>query len=251
LIAYLLISWPPYHEPVHYYYDCPSHVEVEKQAYSVQVIPEYRPDEREFYAYHEDDWIRRLLEEFDWHLRKLIPGTYLRDDERWVVDFSIQDNIVEWAGVSSTSGLRWRDSVFCFTLDPGLSLDEVSNDFLSSIPHEIPEDSISNLDKINQEITMILENRGYSDSGPPCRIVLVRDGRDISITLVEGEDSLERVISKTTYTIDKNDNEETILEGFYYQLESGELSNYNICNKDEFCEKLESILSKMKFKVDY
>ena len=223
----------------------------EKQVYTVQVIPEYRSDEREFYTYHEDGWIRRILQEFDWHLKKLIPGTYLRDDERWIVDFNIQDNMIEWVGVSSTSGLRWRDSLFRFTLDPSLSLDEVSNDFLSSITHEIPEDSISNLNEINQKVAMILENRGYSDSGPPCRIVLARDDRNITITLVEGEETLERVISTTTYTIDKNDNEEKILEGFYYQLESGELSNYNICNKDEFFGKLESILSRMKFKVDY
>jgi len=39
----------------------------------------------------------------------------------------------------------------------------------------------------------------------------------------------------------------SILEGFYYQLESGELSGYNIINEEEFFRTLEKLLDEIDF----
>ncbi|TFG31818.1 hypothetical protein EU527_11555 [Candidatus Thorarchaeota archaeon] len=226
-------------------------ISIGKQVYDIQLILEYKSNEREFYVYHEDDWIRRLLHEKDMHLKKLVPGTYFRDDERWIIDFVIQDNTVEWIGVSSISGIYWKNKVFHFTMNPGLSLDEVKNEFFRSITREIPTDSILNLNEIDQQIMMILSNRGYSESGPPCQLLLTRNGREIMITLYEGEELMTRIIHKTTFVIEKNESREAILNGFYHQLEEGELSKYNIINIERFFEELESMLDKMNLRNDY
>ncbi len=220
-------------------------VSIGKQLYKIQVILEYKPSEREFYVYHEDNWIRRFLQDHNLHLRKLTPGTFLRNDEKWMVNFVIQDNTIEWVGVSSTSGLNWGGRVFRFTLNPSFSLDEAKDEFLSSITCEIPEDSISNLHEVEQEFTTVLENRGYSDLGPPCQLFLDRTGREITITLVEGEDSHTRIISKVTFNVIDGDNHNEILDEMYYQLESGELSNYCITNEDKFLRELEQLLSEI------
>jgi hypothetical protein len=210
--------------------------------YNIEISLAYEPDKREFYVYHEDDWIRRLLRADGMYLKKLVPGTYLRDDEMWIIDYSVQDNYIQWAGISTLSGFRWRDTVFQFRLNPALNLENIKDEFLSRITDEISSDTILNLYDLNREIEMILSNRGYGKEGPRCFLSVSRNGNEFTITLAEGSEMRIRIISRYSFMIEDTANREVVLESFYNQLDSGELSEYNIVNENEFMKELEALL---------
>jgi hypothetical protein len=213
--------------------------------YNIEISLVYEPDKREFYVYHEDDWIRRLLREDGMYLKKLVPGTSLRDDEMWIIDYSVQDNYVQWAGISTLSGIRWRDTVFQFRLNPTLNLENVKNEFLSSITKEISSDTILNLYDLNREIEMILSNRGYGEEGPQCFLSVARNGNEFTIALTEGSKVQTRIINRYSFMIEDTANREAVIESFYYQFNSGELSEYNIVNENEFMKEFETLLDEI------
>lgn len=132
-------------------------IDVGQVTYNIEISLQYDSTSREFYVYHEDDWIRRLLRGNDMYLKKLAPGTYLRDDERWIIDYSVQDNYVQWTGVSTLTDIHWKGRVFQFQLNPALNLKIAKDDFLSNIINEISSDIILNLDDLNREIEIAIK----------------------------------------------------------------------------------------------
>lgn len=221
-----------------------------QQTYSIELSLKYSTDSREFYVYHEDAWIRRLLREMNMSLKKLVPGTYLRDDEQWIIDYVVQGNDIEWAGVSTISGIRWKSRVFQFRLNPASNLEQTKGEFLDSIAAEIPPDSILNLNELDREIETILSNRGYGKEGPQCRLSVLREDRKITVILSEVSGLQPRIVDRSSFVIEKTDSREAILEGFYYRFESGDLSNYSIINEKEFFNTLETLLDKIGFRED-
>ncbi|RDE16107.1 MAG: hypothetical protein C4K48_02380 [Candidatus Thorarchaeota archaeon] len=221
-----------------------------QQTYNTELLLKYSKDSREFYVYHEDAWIRRLLREMNMSLKKLVPGTYLRDDERWIIDYVVQGNDVEWAGVSTISGIHWKSRVFQFRLNPASNLEQAKSEFLDSIAAEIPFDSILNLNELDREIETILSNRGYGKEGPQCRLSVLCEDRKITVILSEVSGLQPRIVDRNSFIIEKTDSREAILEGFYYRFESGDLSNYHIINEKEFFNTLETLLDKIGFRED-
>ncbi|TFG32447.1 hypothetical protein EU528_03380 [Candidatus Thorarchaeota archaeon] len=213
--------------------------------YNIEISLEYDFSSREFYVYYEDDWIRRVLRRNDIYLKKLTPGTYLRDDERWIIEYSIQGNYIQWVGISSLTDIHWKDRIFQFQLNPSLNLRNAKDEFLNSITDEISSDIILNLHDINIEIETILSNRGYGEIGPQCFLSISRNGNEFTITLAEENEMVARIISKDTFRIESTENREAVLEGFYGQFDSGELSEYNIANGDEFMQELETLLDEI------
>ncbi len=213
--------------------------------YNIEISLEYDSTSKEFYVYHEDDWIRRLLRGNDMYLKKLAPGTYLRDDERWIIDFSVQDNHVQWTGISTLTDIHWKGRVFQFQLNPVLNLENAKDEFLSNVTNEISSDTILNLHDLDREIEMMLSNRGYGEEGPQCFLSISRNGNEFTITLTEENEIQMRIISKNTFKIESTENREAVLEGFYGQFDSGEFSEYNIVNDNEFMKELETLLDEI------
>jgi hypothetical protein len=228
-----------------YGYLTTSKIRAGQQVYNIELSLKYGISSREFYVYHEDSWVRRLLREKNMNLKKLVPGTYLRDDEQWIIDFAMQGNDINWVGISTVSGIHWMNRVFHFRLNPSMNLEQAKADFLDNIAHDIALDSISNLDDFNKSIETLLSNRGYGKKGPRCFLSISREGNMFTITLTEGSEMQTRIINMNSFTIDDKANREAVLESFYYQLDSGELSAYNIVNENEFIKELEALLDEI------
>ncbi|UCH04012.1 MAG: hypothetical protein JSW05_10570, partial [Candidatus Thorarchaeota archaeon] len=223
----------------------PGRVETRDMTYNIRLSLGHRPYTREFYVYHEDRWIRRLLQEEEMHLRALPPGTFLRDDERWMVTFTVQGNDVEWSGISDASNLHWKGRVFRFRLDSTLNLEQARNDFLGRITEEIPFDSILNLDDLKERIHNLLSSHGYGEKGPEFHLAVSREGQVFTVTLTQIGEGRRIVVSKNSFAVDKSLHRETIMEDFYFQLDDGELSKFNIMNQSRFLEDLQTLLDEI------
>jgi len=215
--------------------------------YNIEVSLEYDSSSREFYVYHEDDWIRRLLRENDVFLKRFPPGTFLRGDESWIITYTIQDNHIEWVGVSSLTNLRWKNQSFHFQLNPTLNLRQAKDEFLRNITDVISQDIIQNYQGLDSEIEMLLSDRGYGNQGPQCFLSISRNGNEFTVTLTEENESQTRIINRNSFIIEKTANHEAILEGIYGQFDSGELSRYNIVNHEEFMKEFEILLEEIDF----
>jgi hypothetical protein len=216
--------------------------------YSIEISLAHDRKDKESYAYHEDDWIRRLLREKGILLKKLVPGTFLEPNERWDVAFSIQDNHITWHAISTVSGLYWKDRSFGFNLDPTLNLERAQDEFLSEISSEIPSDQTVDFEKLKSRIHGFLLSREYGEKGPPCHLHASRAGKEITIELNQIGGGLNILVSRSSFVVSKNDYAESVLSSFYNLLDDGELSNYTITNISEFFDTLEFLLSEIGLK---
>jgi hypothetical protein len=223
----------------------PGRVETKDVVYSLRISLGHRPYTREFYVYHENRWIRRLLQEEEMYLRALTPGTFLRTDEKWIVTFTVQGNDVEWSGISNVSNLHWKGMVFRFRLNPTLNLEQARNDFLGRVTEEIPSDDIFNLDDCKEKIHNLLSSHGYGERGPECHLAVSREGEVITITLTQVGGGRNIIVSKDSFAVDKSLHKETIMEDFYFQLGDGELSKFNIANQSGFLEDFQTLLDEI------
>ncbi|MFW9843001.1 MAG: hypothetical protein ACFFEV_00315, partial [Candidatus Thorarchaeota archaeon] len=220
-------------------------IEQELITYSVKILLEYEKGSRESYVYHEDNWIRRLLRDNDIILKRLPPGTFLRDDEQWVVDYVIQDNNVEWTGISNLSGLRWMNKSFRFSLNPTLNYRSAKEVFLERITDVISQDIIYNYSELESKVEILLLNRGYGEQGPQCVLSISRRGNEFTIILTEDCVPQSHVISKNSFIIERTASRVEIVEGIYNEFDSGEFSKYNIVNVEEFMKNLEELLNEI------
>jgi hypothetical protein len=74
----------------------------------------------------------------------------------------------------------------------------------------------------------------------------------VKASMVSSTGAISNVLqsTKSSFTIEKDDSCEEILESFYYRLESGEFSNYNIINEQEFLRTLEALFDEIDFSDD-
>jgi hypothetical protein len=223
----------------------PGRVETRDMTYNIRLSLGHRPYTREFYVYHEDRWIRRLLHEEEKHLRALPPGTFLGSDEKWMVTFTVEGNDVEWSGISDASNLYWKGRVFRFSLNPTLDLEQALNDFLGRIAEEIPVDSILNLDDLQESIRNLLSSHGYGEKGPEFHLAVSREGQVFTVTLTQIGGGQRIVVSKDSFKVDKSLRRETIMDDFHFQLDDGELSKFNIINQSRFLEDLQTLLDEI------
>jgi hypothetical protein len=116
---------------------------------------------------------------------------------------------------------------------------------LGGITEEIPPDSILNLDDCKEKIHNLLSSHGYGERGPECHLTASREGEVFTITLTQTGGGQHIIVSKDSFTVDKSLHRETIMDDFYYQLEDGELSGFNIINLSEFLEDLQTLLDEI------
>jgi len=224
-------------------------LDTEQATYKIEILLDYEEGSREFYVYHENNWIRRLLRESNVNLKRLSPGTFLRDDEQWIINYIIRGNNVEWSGVSNLTGLYWMDQSFQFSLNPSLNLQDAKQEFLKNITDVISQEIIHDYSKLDSEIEILLSNRGYGEQGPRCFLSISRRGNEFTVTLAEDNGLTIQEIKTNSFIIEKTTNREDVLEGFYSQFDSGEFSVYNIINVEEFMKNLEKLLDEIGIEV--
>lgn len=119
---------------------------------------------------------------------------------------------------------------------------------LGRITEEIPHDSILNLDDLKEKIQNLLSSHGYGEKGPEFHLAASRDGQVFTVTLTQIGGGRHIVVSKDSFAVDKSQHRETIMEDFYFQLDDGELSKFNITNPSEFLEDLQTLLDDVNFR---
>ncbi len=200
-------------------------------------------DNPEFYAYHEDKWIRRLLQENDIHLKRLTPGTFIEiPEQRWTLNFSLHENILEWITVSNTTGFLLNEGTFIYTLNPTHNLHESINDFSLAISRYVDIKKITNFGDSIDLLTTQLKNYGYGENPPPCRLEVTRDENTITMDLVLSRNGSPITLVTESILLSGVSDYEEFLEVLYYRLEDGDLSEYNISNIESFLEKLQDLL---------
>jgi hypothetical protein len=203
-------------------------------------------DESDFYAYHEDRWIRRLLKENDMHLKQLTPGTFLRiSEEKWNIAFTMHENELEWVAVSEVTGFPLKGTAPRYTINPTLNLDESVRDILENIKLHLAVDRVVNLENFKMLLSTRLKSSGYSTSSPECHLEVTSAQRTLKIKLIQIGGKSHIVLSEEAFLINIDDNEDEFLDALYYRLNEGDLSSFNITNTGDFLEELKRHLARM------
>ena len=103
--------------------------------------------------------------------------------------------------------------------------------------------SPSNFDDSMNLLTTQLENYGYGEKQPPCRIDLTRESDHIRISLVQIGSENPITLSTESIMFTEPTNQDEILEAFYYRFEAGDFSELNVINELEFIESLSKELA--------
>ncbi|MFW9887562.1 MAG: hypothetical protein ACFFER_05230 [Candidatus Thorarchaeota archaeon] len=219
-------------------------IRLDNSIYSIDLSFGHTQEESEFYAYHEDKWIRRLFHENDIYLKKLTPGTFiLIPEQKWTLHFTLHNSKLEWIAVSSVTGFLLDGISFTYVLNPKYNLQETINDFFNNLTSHIDIEKTTNLDESIMLLEAQLRNLGFGSDPPPFRLEVSRDENTIRISLNPTGDKESIPINIESHQLSEASNHEDFLESFYYRLEEGDLSGFNIINESDFIANLNHLLN--------
>jgi hypothetical protein len=216
------------------------------RVYSIKLNLGHERDEPEFYTYHEETWIRRLLRENGMYLKRLTPGTFIRiPEQRWNLQFIINENVLEWTAVSEVTNLPLEGPVFRHRLNPTFNLEEAVQDILGNINLHVSNNQIANLEAFRMLLKSRLDSCGYGISSPNCQLEVFSEEQILKVKLIQTGGKVPIEVSEETFLFQDNDSRETFLESLYYRLDEGDLSSFNITNTEDFLDKLEEHLTRI------
>jgi hypothetical protein len=217
----------------------------DNDVYSIDLKLGAKRDEPEFYAYHEDKWIRRLLRENDIHFKRLAPGTFIQiPEQKWTLNIVLYDTTIEWTVASNITGFLLEGKTFTHMLNPTHNLQEAINSFYNNLTLHIEIDAITNLDEEISLLRTQFESRQYGPKPPPCRLESQRDTNTIRITLVQIGGRTSITLMTESIILSELSDKEDLLDSLNYRLEEGDLSGFNIVNELDFIENLKTLMSK-------
>jgi hypothetical protein len=221
-------------------------IKLDNSIYSISLNLGHTKDESDFYTYHEDRWIRRLLRENDMHFKQLAPGTSLRiSEEKWNLDFTIHDNILEWVAVSEVTGFPLEGAAFRYSLNLTFNLDESIQDILGNIELYLNVERIANLEDFKMLLSTRLESSGYNILSPECQLEVSSEERTLKVKLIQIGGISPIMLSEEAFLVKEDDSRDDFLDSIYYRLDEGDLSSFNITNTEDFLEKLKEHLARM------
>ncbi|MFW9890051.1 MAG: hypothetical protein ACFFER_17850, partial [Candidatus Thorarchaeota archaeon] len=221
-------------------------IKLDKSLYSINLKLGHIKDESDFYAYHEDRWIRRLLRDNDIHFKQLTPGTFLWvSEEKWKLDFIIHESVLEWVAVSEVTGFPLERTAFRYILNPNLNLEESLQDILGNIKQRIAINRVVNLENFKMLLSTRLEGSGYGISSPECHLEVSCEQRILKIRLIQIGRKPPIVISEEAFLVKENDDGDELLDAIHNRLEEGNLSAFNITNTEDFLEELKNHLARV------
>ncbi|MDF1537901.1 MAG: hypothetical protein P1Q69_03255 [Candidatus Thorarchaeota archaeon] len=209
--------------------------------YSIEIVFPKLSEKTESIVYHEDTWIRRLFRENGLRLKSILPGSFTRvENQSWEVTLVWRSSNVEWFAKSKLTGLRWSDLFQILKLDYSLTLSEQRGEILDFITARVSLERISNCQFLIGTIERNLREKGFSETEVVCRIEFVRiDSTKFRYKVVSGKDN---VILDVTHVLDGSFTKDEELDMMQISLWEGELSSYNIINREEFLEEFSNFL---------
>ncbi len=209
----------------------------------LQIEMTSNPDAPESIVLHENYWIRRLMKEYGRSLPRLASGTYLKvRNQKWVISFSFEGNWIVWTARSDVTGLLRGKPTFDYRLNPSLTLNQATKQFIESLTDIVPKASIKGFSELKTRIRGALEKKGYSKSTPDCILELSTSKNQITIALTRADGKIGGVIAENKFVYDRNVSIEMVLERVQEWLEFGPPINCTIANETEIIEELQSYL---------
>jgi hypothetical protein len=211
--------------------------------YSLKLSLGHERNEPEFYAYHEDMWIRRLLRENEIHLKKLTPATFIQIlEQKWNLHLTLHDTTIEWRFVSNITGFLQDGMTFSLALNPTYNLQETVDAFLENLSPNRDIDRITNLEESLAVLETQLKNRGYGRMPPPYILEATSDTNIIKISLSPKYGKPSTKISIGSISLSETLDCEKVFDSFLYRLEEGDISEFNVTNEKDFIEALTTLL---------
>jgi hypothetical protein len=180
------------------------------------------------------------------HFKQLAPGTSLRiSEEKWNLDFTIHDNILEWVAVSEVTGFPLEGAAFRYSLNLTFNLDESIQDILGNIELYLNVERIANLEDFKMLLSTRLESSGYNILSPECQLEVSSEERTLKVKLIQIGGISPIMLSEEAFLVKEDDSRDDFLDSIYYRLDEGDLSSFNITNTEDFLEKLKEHLARM------
>jgi hypothetical protein len=218
-------------------------IAVNNMKHTIELIPDPQRDKPGFCVFHEESWIRSLFRKYELDLQPVPPGAFLRvHSQRWIIEFTIQENQVVWTATSDITNLVLDNRTFEFTLNPMFDLKTAKADFIEKITGIVLYEKIANPDELLSEIDQLLERYGFGDCGPECHAEVSLTGKLLKIKIKQLSGSKPFLLNEDIFEIDNSISRSSLLEGLSDQLASTEL---NITNIDQCMQELATLVEEL------
>ncbi len=102
---------------------------------------------------------------------------------------------------------------------------------------------ILHLKDFKSQVRNSLMSHGYGDYGPECRLSMTKQGSDLRIVISQTGGRSPLTFLEVSLRFDKNDDLGDFLDETQIWLNEGEASGYNIVNKTEFLDEVQTLLA--------
>ena len=214
--------------------------------YSLQLSFKPPMTQDESVVFRENGWLRRLLSDLGYKYAFAKVGSYLRiEQKRWRVKVTLRLDEMMWAMDSIPRGLPMDDTTRSMKLDFTNNVQEESARILSAISRDIPKDKIIGYHALVNDLRVQLRAYGFGKKSPPCRIDLKARGDELEYVLTLTSETRRLPVYDGRIKLDSQSTPESVIEGINEMLDEGELSAWNVPDRNGLQDQVEGVLEEL------